>query len=305
MTNLGKRLRCSAEMSSRREPAFCARSKRPGRQTVTVAQEGTHAQRRDAMSYKDVVVLFTESRGATARLNAAVEALRRDGAHLIGLYVMPVDHAAPRAACPMPGSETEIRALELIATQTRRATSRAPQRRSRRHSRDAAARAGIACEWRLVEGDAVEYRDPPCAPRGHCHSRAARSRSFAERTPSLSDRSPCFSARAARSSWCPMSGASTRIGRPMFAAWNATREAARAVNDAMPILAKAENVIVLSVNPPDKASGGPAVPGADIALHLARHGVKTEVSAPDTSAATSMRETPSCRAPRISAPTSS
>ena len=62
----------------------------------------------------------------------------------------------------------------------------------------------------------------------------------------------------------------------MLVAWNASREAARAVNDALPILQRAATVVILAVNPHGGPRGHGEAPGADIALHLARHGVKAE-----------------------------
>jgi nucleotide-binding universal stress UspA family protein len=57
-------------------------------------------------------------------------------------------------------------------------------------------------------------------------------------------------------------------------AWDAGREAARAVHDALPVLERAKSVVVLVINPRRGNHG--AEPGADIALHLARHGIKVE-----------------------------
>ncbi len=60
-------------------------------------------------------------------------------------------------------------------------------------------------------------------------------------------------------------------------AWKPTRESSRAVADAMPLLKQAETVEVLVIDPVigEAAYGGE--PGADIAAHLARHGLKVEV----------------------------
>jgi len=58
-------------------------------------------------------------------------------------------------------------------------------------------------------------------------------------------------------------------------AWDGSRSAARAIGDAMPLLAKAkavEVVIVASERPKSDE-----VTGADIGHHLARHGLKIEV----------------------------
>ena len=61
-------------------------------------------------------------------------------------------------------------------------------------------------------------------------------------------------------------------------AWDASRLATRAVNDALPILRKASKVHLLAINPEGGREGHGDVPGADIGLHLARHGVKAEAS---------------------------
>ena len=64
-------------------------------------------------------------------------------------------------------------------------------------------------------------------------------------------------------------------------AWKPTREASRAVADAMPLLHKADAVDVLVIDPAvgESAHGGGhgCEPGADIAVHLARHGLRVEV----------------------------
>ncbi|MDE0409223.1 MAG: universal stress protein, partial [Alphaproteobacteria bacterium] len=77
----------------------------------------------------------------------------------------------------------------------------------------------------------------------------------------------------------PNSGRFDRPGRHVLVCWNASREATRAVNDAMPLLQRAEKVVVLSVNP-HRPSGGDhgEIPSANIALHLARHGVNAEAA---------------------------
>src|SRR5690606_28617862 len=75
----------------------------------------------------------------------------------------------------------------------------------------------------------------------------------------------------------PYIGYSGKLGERVLVAWNAGREASRAVNDALPLLKTAKVVRVLVINP-DRAGTHGERPGADIALHLARHDVKTDVS---------------------------
>jgi nucleotide-binding universal stress UspA family protein len=75
----------------------------------------------------------------------------------------------------------------------------------------------------------------------------------------------------------PYAGRFEECGRRVLVAWNASRAATRAVNDAMPLLAGAETVTVLSVDPNEDSRAHGDVPGMDIASHLARHGVKANV----------------------------
>jgi nucleotide-binding universal stress UspA family protein len=73
----------------------------------------------------------------------------------------------------------------------------------------------------------------------------------------------------------PPNAKASRVRRILIA-WSGTREATRAVADALPLLARAEAVQVLIVDHERRARHGQE-PGADIALHLAHHGAQVEV----------------------------
>ena len=66
-----------------------------------------------------------------------------------------------------------------------------------------------------------------------------------------------------------------QVGRRIVVAWNASKQARRAVADALPLLARAQAVHLLMVDTP-KAE---AAPGAQMAQHLARHSVEVEIQA--------------------------
>ncbi len=73
----------------------------------------------------------------------------------------------------------------------------------------------------------------------------------------------------------PAYGSFAACGETVLVGWTETREAARAVHDALPILAGARAVTVLTIEgrEGDGEAGEEAVPAAAIAEHLVRHGV--------------------------------
>jgi nucleotide-binding universal stress UspA family protein len=76
----------------------------------------------------------------------------------------------------------------------------------------------------------------------------------------------------------PKAGCFETIGETVLIGWKASREAARAVNDAIPVLEKSNSVTVLAVNPEHGICGGGDLPAADIARHLARHGISVNAA---------------------------
>jgi nucleotide-binding universal stress UspA family protein len=70
----------------------------------------------------------------------------------------------------------------------------------------------------------------------------------------------------------PYAGKFDSFGKTILLAWNGTRESARAMHDALPMLEKADKVVIYAVN----ESSEDHIPGADIATHLARHNVNAE-----------------------------
>jgi len=75
----------------------------------------------------------------------------------------------------------------------------------------------------------------------------------------------------------PYIGARALPPNRVLVGWDGSREAARAVNDALSLLARADHVALLVVDPEKLADRVGEQPGADIATHLARHGVEVEV----------------------------
>jgi nucleotide-binding universal stress UspA family protein len=77
----------------------------------------------------------------------------------------------------------------------------------------------------------------------------------------------------------PYIGAPAGFGKHVLVAWNGSREACRAVTDALPLMQKAQRVTVMAVNPEIGDNQHGQWPGADLAAFLAHHDVKVEVQA--------------------------
>jgi nucleotide-binding universal stress UspA family protein len=76
----------------------------------------------------------------------------------------------------------------------------------------------------------------------------------------------------------PYAGKFESAGERVLIGWNGSREATRAIHDALPLISAAQEVTVLVVNPKAGATSGGEVPGAEIAAHLARHDIKASAA---------------------------
>jgi nucleotide-binding universal stress UspA family protein len=223
--------------------------------------------------FKDLLAVVDNSKTCATRLDVAVHVASRFGAHLTGLFVKEPPH--------FPGwVQSEAGAYdEPVSDYKERQRQALHEAALRAHHlfRSRAKVAGITTEWREREGDVAEvaslharYADlvivgqmEPELPTGHP------ARTLPERL-LLGVGRPIL--------LVPYAGAFKTVGERVLIAWNASREATRAVNDAPPILHQASQVTVLVINPRGGVSGDGDVPGADLALHLSRHGVKAGAS---------------------------
>lgn len=76
----------------------------------------------------------------------------------------------------------------------------------------------------------------------------------------------------------PSSGTFGVVGKRPLIAWNGEKEAARAAFDAIPLMQHAETVRILSIDPATGAGQDMVAVGDELAICLARHGLKTETT---------------------------
>ena len=217
------------------------------------------------MGLKDLLVYVDNDPACDSRVDVAAALAVKHEAHLTGLHTIGWP--------PFPGyGEVEL-PPNFLDEQCRLLNERARQAEERFHER--ARRRGVHAEWRVDEGDVVgtvklhsRYADLTVVGQGVDLKDAPRELAFLPEELALGVGRPVLVV--------PRYGTFETVGERVLIAWNGSREATRAVNDAIPILKRATKVTVLSIDPNSEPQ--PRTPGADIALHLARHGIAAEAA---------------------------
>lgn len=219
------------------------------------------------MAYKTILVHLDDSKACAKRTQAALDLAARQDAHLVGLYIA-IEYSAPAyLAAQLPRD-----LIERQAEQAKEATDKALAAFD-----EAARRAGVHAEPR----GARAYADEVEGLLG-LHGRYADLVVLGQHDPddprSMGEGAVEHAVLAIGRPLLvvPYVGAAAGFGRRPLLLWDASREAASAVDDALPLLQAANRVDVLSVNPRAGIRGHGEEPGADIATVLSRHGVKAE-----------------------------
>ena len=219
------------------------------------------------MKLCDILVHIDQSPRALMRLDIAAELARQHGAHLTALQV--IDVALPVMAMGDGGGGAVI--AELMEQMRQSALAAGVKLKVAFEA--ALAREGIMGEWRKVEGTTQEILA--------LHGRYADLLVLGQDDPE-SDSAGLLEAMVFDCGQpvlaIPFAGSFKTIGKRVLVGWNASREASRALHDALPLIAKAETATVFLANPKRGLGGHGEEPGADIARHLARHGMKVEVA---------------------------
>jgi nucleotide-binding universal stress UspA family protein len=219
-----------------------------------------------SMSYKTILVHCDATRTIAGRLAAAADVAQRFEARLVGLHArepfeLPAFTEDGVSIAPL------MEAYEAGCVAAEKTVAAAYEKATKGRN--------FPSEWRVFEAfcdDALAVNaryadllivgqadpDDPAASRNDLPEVMA----FATGRPVLV---------------VPQIGAQSSVGKTVMLCWNASRESARAAADALPFLQAAEKVIVLVVDPEVSADGHGQEPGADVAVWLARHGVKATV----------------------------
>lgn len=216
-------------------------------------------------TYKSILVHCDAGKASRARLELAFRLGAKHGAHVAALFALDA-FAAPSVSQP---AHDEIRAAQRRIRGELRAIARAGYEEALR------ATGFERAEWRETEADALgqvalhaRYADLTIIGQQEDDSGSGVDKRLQADLPLAAGRPVLI---------VPYIQKEAQVGRRVVVAWNASREAARAVHDALPMLAGAQHVHVVTLGRAGPFNGHGEDPGADIALFLTRHGLKVTV----------------------------
>lgn len=216
------------------------------------------------MGYKTILVHIDSGKRCAARVEAAIRLAQQHDAHLVALHAVapfePPDYVLADLGPAIVEANRKATAVDMARTETE-------------FTRMASAAGLKNAEWRTAIDDPVEamtlharYADLIVIGQTDAADDANIAADFPERLVLAAGRPVLI---------LPSVGSFPVIGKRILVAWNPSREATRAVTDSIPLLRLANSVHVMAINPKSGEHG--KVPGADIGLYLARHGVRVEV----------------------------
>lgn len=213
---------------------------------------------------KEILLHLDASDASAERLRLAGMLARRHEAHLTGIFV--IDLPWPVFA----GDGAATAALSAAMRRARDATE-AQADAAEAAFRETLRREGLQGEWRRPEGDTpkvvalhARYADLVVLGQPQPGGAAPLAGPVLEEALFGAGRPLLV---------VPYAGRFDGIGREVLVGWNASAQASRALHDALPLLEGAARTTILAVNPRRGPDGHGAEPGADIARHLARHGL--------------------------------
>jgi nucleotide-binding universal stress UspA family protein len=216
------------------------------------------------MTYRTILVSLNDVARADALLLVAGQLARQFDAHVVGLFVIPAVTVYPEIGMALVPS-----VFDGYQNYFKSKLNEVKEKFEDRLRAD-----GIKGEWRV---DQSAY--PELATSVVEHSRSADlvviSQILAEAETNIEND---LVARLLMESGRPVlvvprSWAGAEFGQAIVAGFNGTREAARAMFDAVPLMRAAKTVALVWVDPYRQRLESGEVPGAEAAVALARHGV--------------------------------
>jgi nucleotide-binding universal stress UspA family protein len=225
------------------------------------------------LALKDLLVYVDQTENSFIRLRLAVDLAIRHGSRLTALYVREWSRAqldARKAAELGLVSAKGLRDLDHGVEAAMDAAADKLRSTLAALTRDH----GLQAELRTIAGVAsvvvteyARYTDLCILGRDQPEGPASVEYTFSERLLFVTGRPVLF---------IPDVPSLQTLGRHIVIAWNSSRPAARSVNDAMPLLERAQRTTVLMVNPSDFIDERKAPTGEQMVERLRQHGAAAD-----------------------------
>jgi nucleotide-binding universal stress UspA family protein len=225
------------------------------------------------MALKDLLVYVDQTENSLLRLRLAIDLAIRNDSRLTAIFVRELNrHQLDALKTAELGlvSAKEMKSLHLgIETSIEAVAARL------RSALEALTRAhNVVADLQCVDGVAsvvvpqhARYADLCILGQDRPEGPSSVDYTFAEQLLFVTGRPVLF---------VPPVESLQTLGRHIVVAWNSSRPAARSINDALPLIERAERTTVLMINPSSFIRAHDAPPGEYIIEHLRRHGASPE-----------------------------
>lgn len=220
------------------------------------------------MGYQTILAVLDSEHNVGPVADFAIELARTFSGHVIGLRAETLATVPLIAPMEIP-DPTAIEAIQSIAQEETRKIERAFRTRM-----DAS---GISYEWRTFVSPSGAGAHSVLETARICDVIVARQNDARREEDNSADLETFIMESGRPVLLLPYAIARVTPVRRALIAWNGSKEAARAAFDALPLLQKADNVEIFSVDPPEGPRQTPEFAGADLAAALTRHGVKVNL----------------------------
>lgn len=225
------------------------------------------------MALKDLLVYVDQSEHAAERLRLAADLAARHQSRLTALFVRELNPSQLHEQRVAELGQGPSQAISGTNARIQKSIDEAAER-LRLALEETARRHGLEVEWRCLDGVAAtlvpqhaRFADLCILCQDGAAAATATGYTFSEQLLFMAGRPVVF---------VPPHGSFGTLGRHILVAWNSSRASTRAVNDALPLIERAEQVTVLAVNPKQFAQRYGALPPEQMVEHLRRHGASVQ-----------------------------
>ncbi|MCY6380534.1 universal stress protein [Hoeflea prorocentri] len=219
------------------------------------------------MSYKTILAVLRNKKDCENVLDTALLLTEAFDSHLIGLHAEPamkVSYAAPieipdAAVFKSDQEDVDLRMMDVAEAFKHKSEHR-----------------GVSWEWRPIRSLSGDNALSALSS-ARCADLVVVRQNEEEKEDDFTDLEALVLESGRPVLFVPYVARKASPIKRAIIGWNATRESARAVFDALPLLKSADEVEILCVDPEDNAEQSKSMAGAEVASALTRHGIKVSI----------------------------